>query len=75
MNKPFKVDYTTKNFSIVIDVYENGLTFQVNEGYTMPNYHEMLGALHHALYGVMENQRKEARKAFAKTGNKALKNK
>ena len=66
MNTPFKPNYEKKQFSIVIDVFENGLSFGVTPAEKSPMYYEVLGALHQATYSVMENQRDEARNEFVK---------
>lgn len=73
MNTPFKPNYENKHFSIVIDVYENGLTFIVNPASKHPMYYEMIGALHQATFSVMESQREAAKKEFVKH-NKKTKN-
>ena len=66
MNTPFKPNYEKKQFSIVIDVYENGLAFIVNPAEKSPMYYETLGALHQTVFSIMENQREEARNEFVK---------
>lgn len=66
METPFKPNFEKKQFSIVIDVYENGLTFNVIPEAKSPMYYETLGAIHQMLYSVMENQRQAAKSEFAK---------
>lgn len=63
---PFKPNYEKKQFTITIDVYDNGLTFNVEKGEAMPKYYEVLGALHQTVHSIMENQRAEAKKEFIK---------
>lgn len=67
MNENFKPNFEKKQFSIVIDVYENGLSFNVVPEAKSPMYYETLGAIHQMLYSVMENQRQESKKEFAKS--------
>jgi hypothetical protein len=71
MSETFKPSYEKKQFSIVIDVYENGLAFIVTPAEKSPMYYETLGALHQTVFSIMENQREEARKEFAKHKKKS----
>jgi len=67
MEAPFKPNFEKKQFSIVVDVYDNGISFNVTPHEKSPMYYEVLGAIHQMLYSVMENQRQESRKEFVKS--------
>jgi hypothetical protein len=66
METIFKPNFEKKQFSIVIDVYENGLSFGVIPKEKSPMYYEVLGAIHQMLYSVMETQRQESKKEIKK---------
>ena len=69
MSESFKPDYSEKQFSIVIDAYDNGLTFTVKGVKQEPKYYEVIGAIHQMLYSVMEKQRQESVNEFEKQSN------
>ena len=66
MNKLFKPNFDKKQFTISIDVFENGLSFTITPAEKTPMYYEVLGVIHQMLYSVMEDQRKESKNEFAK---------
>jgi len=66
MNDIFKPNYEKKQFSIVIDVYDNGLEFSVKKEEIQPKYYEVMGAIHQTLHSIMESQRRESKKEYAK---------